>query len=130
MTIKSIYIWFKFIYFQLKLVSTDLYFQVKLLSIDHLQNLDFTCLPADCCSSLASIITIQLKINIGLAQSRHYYYLTECNLFLPWYSWNIAHLALRHAVLKTKTGWFGISVMCPSGAKCLHTDRCFSELIL
>jgi hypothetical protein len=31
---------------------------------------------------------------------------------------------------KSKTGWFGIRIMCPSGATCLHTDCCFSELAL
>jgi hypothetical protein len=31
---------------------------------------------------------------------------------------------------RAKTGWFGIRVMCPSGATCLPTDCCFSELAL
>jgi len=28
------------------------------------------------------------------------------------------------------TGWFGIRIMCPSGATCLPVDCCFSELPL
>jgi hypothetical protein len=37
------------------------------------------------------------------------------------------HPALRN---RTKTGWFGIRIMCPSGATCLSADCCFSELAL
>ena len=29
---------------------------------------------------------------------------------------------------RTKTGWLGIRIMCPSGATCLSADCCFSEL--
>ena len=35
------------------------------------------------------------------------------------------HTALRR---KSKTGWLGIRIMCPSGATCPSADRCFSEL--
>ena len=31
---------------------------------------------------------------------------------------------------RAKTGWFGIRIMCPSGATCLSADCCFSELAL
>jgi len=31
---------------------------------------------------------------VVLVQSRHHYHLIECNLFWPWCSWKIAHLAL------------------------------------
>jgi hypothetical protein len=33
-------------------------------------------------------------------------------------------------ILKARTGWLRIRVMCPSGATCLHIDCCFSELAL
>jgi hypothetical protein len=38
----------------------------------------------------------------------------------------------KHAELRrrSKTGWFGIRIMCPSGATCLPVDCCFSELAL
>jgi len=29
-----------------------------------------------------------------------------------------------------KNGWLGIEIMCPSGATCLPTNSCFSELAL
>jgi hypothetical protein len=29
-----------------------------------------------------------------------------------------------------KTGWFGIRIMCPSGATCLPADCCFGEIAL
>ena len=31
---------------------------------------------------------------------------------------------------RTKTGWLGIKITCPSGATCLSADCCFSELAL
>ena len=31
---------------------------------------------------------------------------------------------------RAKTGWLRIGIMCPSGATCLFTDCCFSELAL
>ena len=37
------------------------------------------------------------------------------------------HAALRR---KRKTGCFGITILCPSGAICLPADCCFSELAL
>ena len=44
----------------------------------------------------------------------------------------ICCFSAKHAALtrKRKTGWLGISIMCPSGATCLSTDCCFSELAL
>ena len=36
-------------------------------------------------------------------------------------------LSTQHKELRTKTGWLGIMIMCPSGATCLPTDFCFSE---
>ena len=32
--------------------------------------------------------------------------------------------------LSAKTGWLGISLMCPSSATCLPADCCFIELVL
>ena len=34
--------------------------------------------------------------HVGQVQSKHHYHLIECNLFSPWYSWKIAHLALNN----------------------------------
>ena len=31
---------------------------------------------------------------------------------------------------RTKTGWLGISIMCPSEETCLTTDSYFNELVL
>ena len=39
------------------------------------------------------------------------------------YCFSAEHAALRK---KTKTGWFGIRIMYPSGATCLPTDWCFT----
>ena len=39
-------------------------------------------------------------------------------------------LSTQHYGVKAKTGWLGIRIMCPSGATCLSTDCCFSELAL
>ena len=38
----------------------------------------------------------------------------------------------NHAVLKRKrkTGWLGIRIICPSGARCISADCCFSDLAL
>ena len=33
---------------------------------------------------------------VNLVQIRYHYHLIDCNLFLPWYSWNISHLALNN----------------------------------
>jgi len=33
---------------------------------------------------------------VGLILSRHQHYFIDCNLFSPWYSWRIAHLALNN----------------------------------
>jgi hypothetical protein len=35
-----------------------------------------------------------------------------------------------HEGERTKTGWLGIRIMCPSGAACLSADCCFSQLAL
>ena len=37
------------------------------------------------------------------------------------------HAALRR---RTKTGWLGICLMCPSGAPCLSANCCFNKLAL
>ena len=39
---------------------------------------------------------------VGLVQSGHHH-LIECNLFSPWYSWKIAHLALNNKHSLTRT---------------------------
>jgi hypothetical protein len=39
-------------------------------------------------------------------------------------------LSMQHQGEKAKTGWFGIRIMCPSGATCLSADCRFSELPL
>jgi hypothetical protein len=53
-----------------------------------------TCILEDCCfSELAQQIPI---IHVGLLQRWHHYHLIECNLFSPWYGWDIAHLALSN----------------------------------
>jgi len=51
-------------------------------------------------------ISIKLQLNfqlyknpskrVGVVQSRHHYYLIECNLYSSWYSWKIAHLAFNN----------------------------------
>jgi hypothetical protein len=48
------------------------------------------------------------------------------------YEIGICCFSARHAALgeKAKTGWLGIRIMCQSGATCLPTDCCFSELAL
>ena len=42
----------------------------------------------------------------------------------------ICCFSAKHAALRRKTSWFGIRIMCPSGAICLLADCCFSELAL
>jgi hypothetical protein len=42
----------------------------------------------------ASAIKIQLCV--GLVQCGHHHHLIEINVFLPWYSWKIAELALNN----------------------------------
>jgi hypothetical protein len=39
-------------------------------------------------------------------------------------------LSKQYYGFKTKTCWFGIKIMCPSGTTCLPADCCFSELAL
>ena len=58
--------------------------------------------------------------------------------FEPWlgqtkdYQIGIYHFSAKRAALRVtaKIGWLGIRIMCPSGATCLPTDCCFSELSL
>ena len=36
--------------------------------------------------------TIKIQLNVfGIMQSERHHHFIECNLFLPWYSWTIAH---------------------------------------
>ena len=42
----------------------------------------------------------------------------------------ICCFSAKHAALRRKTSWFGIRIMCPSGAICLPADCCFNELAL
>ena len=48
------------------------------------------------------------------------------------YNIGICCFSAKHAALrrKSKTGWLGIRIMCPSGATCLSAECCFSELAL
>ena len=39
-------------------------------------------------------------------------------------------LRTQHSGERTKVGWLGIEIMCPSRATCLSADCCFSELAL
>jgi hypothetical protein len=39
-------------------------------------------------------------------------------------------ISTQHQGARTKTGWHRIRIMCPSGATCLHSDFCVSELAL
>ena len=39
-------------------------------------------------------------------------------------------LSMQHYGERAKTGWHGIRIIYPSGATCLFTDCCFSELLL
>ena len=41
----------------------------------------------------ASTIKIQIRVLVYIASGPH---LINCNLFLPWYGWKIAHLALNN----------------------------------
>ena len=45
---------------------------------------------------------------VGLVQSRHHHHITEFDLFLLWYSWKIAHLALNnnHSLLMKQSSYF------------------------
>ena len=44
--------------------------------------------------------------------------------------YNIGFVASRSIKGRAKTGWPGISIMCPSGTTCLSANCCFSELAL
>ena len=47
------------------------------------------------------------------------------------YKIGICCFSTKHAALRrAKTGWLGIRIMCLSGATCIPTDCCFSELAL
>jgi hypothetical protein len=48
------------------------------------------------------------------------------------YKIGICFFSAKHAAFrrKSKDGWLGIRIMCPSGATCLPVDCCFSELAL
>jgi hypothetical protein len=48
------------------------------------------------------------------------------------YKIGICCISAKHTALKsiTKDGWLGLRIMCPSGATCLSTDCCISELAL
>ena len=46
------------------------------------------------------------------------------------YNIGMCCFSAKHASLRVKTGWFGISLMCLSGATCLSADCCFSEIAL
>ena len=39
-------------------------------------------------------------------------------------------MSMQHKGERAKTCWFGIKIMCPSGATCLPTDCCVSKLVL
>ena len=43
--------------------------------------------------------------HIGLVQNKHHHHFMECKLFLSWYSWKVAHLALKnnHSLSKVST---------------------------
>ena len=44
------------------------------------------------------------------------------------YKIGICCFSAKHAGEKAKIDWIGIRIICPSGATCLPTDYCFSEL--
>jgi hypothetical protein len=46
------------------------------------------------------------------------------------YKIGICCFSTMHTALRRKTGWLGISIMCPSGVACLSAYSCFSELAL
>jgi hypothetical protein len=48
------------------------------------------------------------------------------------YDIDICCFSTKHAALmrNSKDGWLGLRIMCPSGATCLSTDCCISELAL
>ena len=39
-------------------------------------------------------------------------------------------ISTQHQRKRSKTGWIGIRIMCPSGAACISVDCCFCELAL
>ena len=39
-------------------------------------------------------------------------------------------LSMQHYRIRAKTGWLGITIICPFRVTCLPTDCCFSELAL
>ena len=44
------------------------------------------------------------------------------------YNIGICCFSAKHTVLRRKTSWLGIRIMCQNGAKSLSDDCCFSEL--
>jgi hypothetical protein len=46
------------------------------------------------------------------------------------YESGICCFSAKHTAESAKTAWLGNRIMCPSGATCLPTDCCFSELAL
>ena len=50
-------------------------------------------LTADCCFSKLALS--KLSRCVGFLHCGHYHHFIKCNLFSPWYSWKIAHLALN-----------------------------------
>ena len=53
-----------------------------------------TRLSMECCFSALALLNPAKRV--GLVQSGHLHYFIECNLFLPWYNWNIAHLVINN----------------------------------
>jgi hypothetical protein len=62
-----------------------------------------TCLPADCCFS--EIALYNPTKHVVLVQSGHHHHSIECNLFSPWYSWLIVHLALNNTHSHSNYKW-------------------------
>ena len=61
-----------------------------------------TCQSVDCCFSEL----VNPTKHVGLIiHRRNYFHLIKCNLFSPWYNWNITHLALNynHSLKHTRT---------------------------
>ena len=44
---------------------------------------------------LASTIQLRLMVSFGLIQCGHRHHIIECNLFSPWYSWNVYHFGVK-----------------------------------
>ena len=46
------------------------------------------------------------------------------------YEMDICCFSAKHAVLRRKTGWVAIGIMCPSGATCISAYCCLSKQAL